>query len=564
MSKRTTLFLMLLLMACGGDSTEPEVEAKATTIERVWGVNQSGTVGVTLQEEPAVRVLDQNGQPMPGVTVVWSVAPGDGSVDPASAETDAAGTAATKWTLGPTARRQSLTATAANLPAVVFHAEAAPGTPAALEFISGVEQLAIAGDTVLEPIVVRVDDQFGNAVPGVKVFFSVTGGSGSVTAEHVATSTTGTASTRVAVDKNAKLNQALTLQASVGDVKVESTFRVRRPVLLFIRENDLGYYQVFAMDWIAGTEVPLTTEDEFVGGGMDISPDGTTLVISVWNPHTRKYEIQIRNLATGEATSVYSSPSGDPAYPRFSPGGGALTFTVIGEAIRTVATYDLSTGMVRVDEPAAGITSYSNYANDNTLIFSAAFGQQYDLMVRSVEPGTNTRLTSTRGEAEYWPAMLPGSNKFVFVCAPLDGNYNLVQRDLCAIDLDGSNPTKILDAPEWNDTYPTISHDGKYLVFASSPISGAGVSSIYYAPASGGNVHPVTVTTSAHETYPIFGVLGSVPNSGGSATVAGMRNATVERSRPPRLLLEANLLTVTRIRDKAPVLAHPGRVRSLD
>src|SRR5690606_29296995 len=109
----------------------------------------------------------------------------------------------------------------------------------------------------------------------------------------------------------------------------------------------------------------------------------------------------------------------------------------------------------------------SNYASDRTLIFSAAFEWQFDLMVRALDIGTNTRLTSTRGEAEYWPDIIPGTDYFVFVCAPLDANYDLVQRDLCAMKLDGSNRQTILEAPECYDTYPTFSHDVKYVSFAS-------------------------------------------------------------------------------------------------
>lgn len=559
MSRRAILVLVLLSLACGDEVTEPKPEA--TKVEPVGSNKLTGTVGSALEVMPTVRVLDQKGRPMSGVSVVWDVTRGDGSVDPKSTMTDASGTASTKWTLGPMAGRQSITASAENLPAVAFEAEALPDVPATLEFAGGTDQLAIAGDTLRDPVVVHVRDRFGNAVPGVDVSFSVKQGSGSVAVQRVSTDNTGKASTRVAISRDSKLGELLTLEASTADMKAEHTFRVRRPVLLFVRENNLWNYQVFAMDWIAGTEMPLTPEDEYVGGGMDISPDGSLLALSIWNPNTWKHDIEIRDLATGDAISVYSSPSANAAYPRFSPGGGALTFTILGEVAHTVATYDLRSGAVRADETGAGITRYSNYASDRTLIFSAAFEWQFDLMVRALDIGTNTRLTSTRGEAEYWPDIIPGTDYFVFVCAPLDANYDLVQRDLCAMKLDGSNRQTILEAPEWDDTYPTISHDGKYVAFASARTLGPGVYSIYYAPLSGGNTHPIAVTTSAHETYPVFGILGWAPVPNASEMTADARRVRVAGARPATPPIESELLALPRTGAESGVLAHPGRLR---
>src|SRR5690606_17138196 len=128
MSRRAILVLVLLSLACGDEVTEPKPEA--TKVEPVGSNKLTGTVGSALEVMPTVRVLDQKGRPMSGVSVVWDVTRGDGSVDPKSTMTDASGTASTKWTLGPMAGRQSITASAENLPAVAFEAEALPDVPA--------------------------------------------------------------------------------------------------------------------------------------------------------------------------------------------------------------------------------------------------------------------------------------------------------------------------------------------------------------------------------------------------------------------------------------------------
>ncbi len=78
------------------------------------GNNQTGTVGAALPDTLQVLVVNQSSNspaPFAGVTVDWTVANGDGSVNPATSVTDANGIASTVWTLGPTAGQQSVTAT---------------------------------------------------------------------------------------------------------------------------------------------------------------------------------------------------------------------------------------------------------------------------------------------------------------------------------------------------------------------------------------------------------------------------------------------------------------------
>src|SRR5690348_674914 len=59
-----------------------------------------------------VRVTDSNNRPVQGQTVAFSVTAGGGSVAPSSAATTADGVASARWTLGPAAGPQKLTAAA--------------------------------------------------------------------------------------------------------------------------------------------------------------------------------------------------------------------------------------------------------------------------------------------------------------------------------------------------------------------------------------------------------------------------------------------------------------------
>ena len=78
------------------------------------GDGQEGAVGYPLPEPVVVRVDDAGGSPVPDVSVMFAVAEGHGSADPASVVSNPAGLASTSWTLGDASGVQSLTASVAD------------------------------------------------------------------------------------------------------------------------------------------------------------------------------------------------------------------------------------------------------------------------------------------------------------------------------------------------------------------------------------------------------------------------------------------------------------------
>jgi hypothetical protein len=93
------------------------------------GDNQSATVGTAVTVPPAVRVIDELGQPVAGVGVTFVATAGGGTVDGPATTTDANGIARVGgWTLGPdpgTNTLQALAGTIAGSP-VIFTAQATP------------------------------------------------------------------------------------------------------------------------------------------------------------------------------------------------------------------------------------------------------------------------------------------------------------------------------------------------------------------------------------------------------------------------------------------------------
>lgn len=115
--------------ACGSDTTEPEPDADPV-IASASGNGQSAGVGEALADPIVVRVT-QEGAPLSGTSVSWSVTAGGGSVSPTTSTTDASGNASTAWTLGPDPGANSLEASASGATGspVTFSATAVAGAP---------------------------------------------------------------------------------------------------------------------------------------------------------------------------------------------------------------------------------------------------------------------------------------------------------------------------------------------------------------------------------------------------------------------------------------------------
>jgi len=181
------------VVAACTDSTGPDV-GPPSTIAPIHGDGQEATVGTQLTDPPIIQVTDAAGNPVPGTLVTWLVTPGNGLVEPGSSTTNQQGRATTNWTLGTSAGVQALSAHVDGVPEATFAATAVPGPPAIVKKIhGGDEQVASAGSTLSDSLVVRIEDEHGNPVAGAEVTWSVTAGGGSVSPGSSQTDTAGVA-----------------------------------------------------------------------------------------------------------------------------------------------------------------------------------------------------------------------------------------------------------------------------------------------------------------------------------------------------------------------------------
>jgi hypothetical protein len=127
------------------------------------GSAQTATVATVLPISVKVTVVDANGDPVPNITVQFSGDVANGSTSPASAVTDATGSAATAWTLGHLAGQETIQVTAMDDVAQVtlpLIATALPGLLASAHVSPATVLFATLGRTA--PLAYALVDKFGN------------------------------------------------------------------------------------------------------------------------------------------------------------------------------------------------------------------------------------------------------------------------------------------------------------------------------------------------------------------------------------------------------------------
>jgi hypothetical protein len=159
------------------------------------GNNQHGAPGRELSAQIEVKVTDDAGRPVPGVTVRFSVATGGGRLSSDSAQSDTMGVAGVRWVLGEQLGAQNLSAEAVNNnnaplehSPLQLSATAEPATAAKLVLHAGLSETALNGVPLEGQPVLDVLDADDQPISGVEVAVSVASGGASVSGSSTATS----------------------------------------------------------------------------------------------------------------------------------------------------------------------------------------------------------------------------------------------------------------------------------------------------------------------------------------------------------------------------------------
>ena len=174
------------------------VAQRPSAMEVAAGDGQAARQGLALAEAVVVEVTDARGTPVQDVVVVFEPADGDGSAEPDTIATDAAGRAQTSWTLGDRPGEQSLVASVAGggLSARFSATALTPEETAdSVRIVKGDQQRLLRGRTLPEPVAALVLDAAGRPVPGARVVFEPAAGHGVVDPDTMATDADGLAET---------------------------------------------------------------------------------------------------------------------------------------------------------------------------------------------------------------------------------------------------------------------------------------------------------------------------------------------------------------------------------
>lgn len=173
-----------------------QVQGGVTIASNPLGTLTDTVLGTLVDPEPrpSVKVTDQNGAPVAGVTVTWTSTGASGSVTSASVPTDAGGISTVGFTFG--ANTNSFYQARATVAGLVgspinFTLTATPGLPTQLGKFAGDGSLILRGTSV--PLTALVSDAHGNPVSGVTIDWATTTSGGSVTPASNATGADGKA-----------------------------------------------------------------------------------------------------------------------------------------------------------------------------------------------------------------------------------------------------------------------------------------------------------------------------------------------------------------------------------
>ena len=243
------------------------------SLTKVSGDDQKGSASTQLAKPLVVSVRNQDGSPVFGVRVAFSVTAGGGLLSSATnansctvessassiaSYTDANGQASVRLTLGGEPGTNTVKATVEGLEPETFTATAAEqATPHRLTKVCGDSQEGLVDEQLAEPFVVSVSDENGAAIAGVAVSFAVTAGEGTLSSATATTNANGRAAT------------SLTLGSEAGTNTVTATVEGLAPVTFTA----------------IGEEDPLAGFFDLFGGGKRASlPDQTQLLQNAPNP----------------------------------------------------------------------------------------------------------------------------------------------------------------------------------------------------------------------------------------------------------------------------------------
>ena len=394
--RRFSLILLasVALGACGGGG-DGGTGPTPNTIGPSAGNNQVGAAGTVLAESLAVVVLDANGDPLPGVNILFAVTAGGGSVSPSSRSTDATGLARTRFTLGPNAGTQTVSASVGALSTQFSAVSQINGAVNIANVTTGAVTDTV-GATKAESLAVRVTNQSAVAIQGVTVTWASAGGA--VSAASVPTNVAGESKVRFTYGTGAGNQTATaTVTGLVGSpVTITLNGTAGTAVSVAKTAGDNGFapvssqvtYTVQSQDSHGNPKGGVTIDWAVASGGGSIAPAQNTTAANGNASATRTL-----GAATGDQTATAAAAG--------LPSPDTLTFTTTAAIITTVQVANNTFTPQNITIPVNSVVTWNWQAATSlhNVTFSTA-GAPADIPNKSTV-GTVSRTFGTVGAFSY-------------------------------------------------------------------------------------------------------------------------------------------------------------------
>lgn len=166
----------------GGTVATFQAQGIPATFTVAAGNGQTANVGTALPTAPAVRAGRDDGTPIAGVSVTFSVTGGGGMVLGTPVQTGIDGIARpTRWILGAAPGANAAEARIVGKDPVTFQATGVQGAASSAIAASPTDQSAFFGNFVRSTPAISVTDGAGNPVAGIAVTFEIVQGDGQLT-----------------------------------------------------------------------------------------------------------------------------------------------------------------------------------------------------------------------------------------------------------------------------------------------------------------------------------------------------------------------------------------------
>lgn len=499
-----------------GAFTASALPGSAAGMIKSAGDSQSVPRLTSVPIAPAVLVADQYGNPVPGVSVTFSVLTGGGSLIGSTPVTGASGVATVGgWTLGATVGAQTLRAAVANVSPVTFTATATIGAGARMVLHAGDNQNAPVHWNLAVPPAVRITDGAGNPIQGIQTTFS-------------------------RVDTNSVFVDSMPVSDSNGVARVQAWTMGSRLGLVAARVTAPGIADTVLLSARATAGIPASItiaggNDQSAHVGYAVATPPSVLVKDSSNNPVQGYGVQF--VVTSGGGSIFGSSTTDSSgiaragvwFLGPNPGPNTLRATVawVAESVEFTATGTVgpvdSANTLLVVDPSTITASTGSEVATITLTARDALNRPVPFanVVFHIGAGTFADTTDANGVATL--AYSSTSASFKLVYGVVDGvatirRYVIVQSAApysIAVNA-GANQTAVAGTPV--AIQPAV-------VVRDTFGNGANTVGVSFAVTGGGGSisAPGTVNTTAFGIATIGGwTLGVTPGANSlSATVVG-------------------------------------------